>query len=287
MSSTTHSSASDLPEVVAPVRSLPDWLREPLLHFLVLGALLFAVDHVLVGRADDPRTIIVGPEVDKEAREVFKGSRGVDPTPEQLKALRQVWLDNEVLYREGMALRLDQGDSTIRERVIFKALNIVETGVKPPAYDDKTLNEWFNAHREKYDEPKRYDFQEAILSGPNTEAAVRAFVNELNTNTPGEAKAALRVFKGRPHSNLAISYGPDFAKTLENMPTGEWRAVQTREGWRAMRVEGIAPGKQAVYESVRNVVLQDWTDEVMAAQRTTAVRALAGKYRIRYEGGTP
>jgi len=267
-----------------PSRALPGWLREPLLHFVALGALLFAADHVLFTRADDPRTIVVGAEVDKEARDLFKASRGQDPTPEQLAALRQVWLDNEVLYREGLALRVDQGDTAIRERVIFKALNVVESRLSLPPADDSVLRSWFEAHRDKYDEPARYDFQEAVLAGENGEAAVRAFVANLNGGTPGDAKAGLRVFKGRPHGNLVQSYGAAFATALEGLPPGQWQAMPTREGWRAMRLEGMTAGQRASFESLRATVLQDWTDATMAGQRTAAVRALGARYRVRFEG---
>jgi PPIC-type PPIASE domain len=265
----------------------PAWLREPLLHFVLLGALLFAIDHVLLGRSDDPSTIVVGAEVDKEARDLFKASRGQDPTAEQMAALRQVWLDNEVLYREGLALRVDQGDNAIRERVIFKALNVVESNLRPPVADDNTLRRWFEANRSKYDEPMRFDFQEAVLSDGNSQASVRAFVADLNRGVPGEVKAGLRVFKGRPHDNLVQSYSADFAKQLEDLPVGEWHALATREGWRAMRLDAVTPGKAAVFEPLRNVVMQDWTDATMAAQRTAAVRELAKKYRIRVEGARP
>jgi hypothetical protein len=266
-------------------RAWPVWLREPLLHFVILGAVVFSVDHFLTISKDDPRTIVVSAAVDKEARELFKASRGQDPTPEQMVALRQVWLDNEVLYREGIALRVDRGDQTIRDRVIFKALNVVESNLKLQPADPETLRAWFEARRDKYDEPSRYDFQEAVLSGDNSEDAARAFVGELNRGAGGEVKAGLRVFKGRPYANLVQSYGPEFAKTLEGLPPGEWRALQTREGWRAMRLEAVLPGKPASFEALIGVVTQDWTDVTMAAKRTAAVRELAKKYKIRVEGG--
>jgi hypothetical protein len=186
-----------------------------------------------------------------------------------------------------MALKVDQGDTAIRERVIFKAISIVETKLKAPPLDEKTLRAWFEARREKYDEPSRYDFQEAVLSGDLTEAGVRAFVANLNSGTPGEAKAGLRVFKGRPRANLDQSYGPDFAKTLEALPAGEWRTIKTLEGWRAIRLDSVAAGKRAHFDALRSVIQQDWTDAVMAEQRTAAVRALAKKYKIRYEGVRP
>lgn len=261
----------------------PDWLREPLLHFLLIGALLFGVDHLINGRADGGNEILIGADVDEEATQVFKATRGRAPNADELKALRKVWLDNEVLYREGLAMQLDKGDTAIRERVIFKALSVVDSGLKLPAHDDKLLHAWFEQHRAKYDDPARFDFQEAQLAGDSSESAVRAFVDALNSGTPGDAKAGLRVFKGRPHSNLVQSYGEDFARALETASPGRWLALQSREGWRAVRLDAASPAKPGNYEALRGVVLQDWTDQTMAEQRSAAVAALASKYRIKVE----
>jgi hypothetical protein len=264
-------------------RDVPGWLREPLLHFVVLGGVLFGIDHFLVDEADDPRTIVVGAEVDSEARETFKTARGREPNAEELEALHRVWLDNEVLYREGLALQVDKGDPAIRERVIFKALSVIDSNVRLPAADDKILRAWFDGHRDKYDEPARYDFEEAALSGDSSEAAVRDFVNALNSGTPGDAKAGLRVFKGRPQASLVESYGPEFARTLTAAALNTWHALATRDGWRAMRVNALTPSKPAAFEALRGVVLHDWIDATAAQQRTAVVRALARKYKVKYE----
>jgi hypothetical protein len=262
-------------------------VREPLLHFVLLGAVLFAVDHYFVTRADDPRVIVVGGDVEAEAVQVFKNARGRDPNDKELEALHRVWLDNEVLYREGLAMQVDKGDSALRERVIFKTLSVIDANVRLPPIDDEGLRAWFESHRNKYDEPPRYDFQEAALSGESSEPAVRAFVDQLNHGTPGDAEAGLRVFRGRPLSNLVQSYGPDFAKELESMHSGEWRALQTRDGWRAIKFDGTTAAKPANYESLRGIVLQDWKDVTAADQRAAAVRALAKKYTVKFETPTP
>jgi hypothetical protein len=259
------------------------WLREPLLHFVLLGGLLFAIDHYLVAREGDPRTIVVGASVDSEARKTFKEARGRNPNADELYALRRVWLDNEVLYREGLALQLDKGDSAIRERVIFKALSTVNAGLKQPPVDDGILRAWFGKNRARYDEPARYDFQEAVLTGDNSESAVRSFVAALNAGTPGDASAGLRVFRDRPRPNIVESYGEDFARSLDEATPGEWRALRTRNGWRAILPGSASPPKPADYDQVRGVVLQDWSDIVMSEQRSAAVRSLARKYTVKYE----
>ena len=271
-----------------PWRKTPGWLREPLLHFLLLGAALFGIDAALSARRDDPRVITVDATVDAEAVRVFRDARGRAPDTEELYALRRVWLDNEVLYREGLALQMDKGDKAIRDRVIFKALSTINAGLKLPPVDETTLRAWFEKNRIKYDEPPRLDFSEAILPEANpTEASARTLAATLNAAGGGEANAGLRVFKGRPQSNIVQSYGTDFSRALEQQPLGEWRALRHADTWRVMRLEALTAPKAASFDKLRGMVMQDWTDTVMADQRGTAVKVMALKYRIQTEAAKP
>jgi len=275
---------AESPESSPGTIPLPGWLREPLLHFIVLGAVLFGADHVLASRVDDPRTIVVDGEVDGQAIQVFKGARGRDPNSDELYALRKVWLDNEVLYREGIALGLDRGDTAIRERVIFKALSMVDAGVKLPTIDESVLRTWFENHRQKYDEPARFDFEEAVLAGDRSETAARAFAAALNAGAPGDVEADLRVFTARPHDNIVQSYGADFATALTAATPAEWQALPSKGGPRVIRLKSMTSAKPATFEDTSGIVLQDWTDSVMAEQRSAAVRALAKKYNVKVTG---
>lgn len=279
-------SSSDVPhadESARPRTKLTFWTREPLVHFIVLGAFLFAIDSLLISRTEDPNTIVIDAQVDQEAKQVFESSRGRPPNEQELQALRQVWLDNEVLYREGLALGLDKGDKAIRERVIFKALSMVDAGTKRPPFDEQVLRDWFEKNRARYDEPARFNFQEAVLTGEPSESAVRAFVSALNAGATPNAEAGLRVFTDRPHGNLVQSYGEEFVKALEQSSPGEWRAVRSKDRWRAVRLASITPPKPADFEALGGVVLQDWTDATLSEQRSAAVRALAKKYTIKTE----
>jgi hypothetical protein len=149
---------SNVPPASSPLASpppgqhsgLPAWVREPLLHFIVLGAVLFAVDHIIASRAEDPHTITVDASVDQRARELFKQEHRRDPNAEELRSLQRVWLDNEVLYREGIAMQLDRGDPAIRDRLIMKVRGMIEAGLRPPTFDEKTLRDWFDKNRAKY-----------------------------------------------------------------------------------------------------------------------------------------
>ena len=263
------------------------WMREPLLHFLLIGVALFAVDSWVSSRTADPRVIVIDEVVDRQAIDVFRAARGRAPNEEELFALRRVWLDNEVLYREGLALQMDRGDPMIKDRVIFKALAMINAGLALPALDDAVLRDWFEKNRARYDEPERYDFEEAVLAGDSGEEAARSFASALNAGAPGDAKAGLRVFKDRPRTNIVESYGEDLAQSLATLQPGRWAALPQRDGWRVLRLVALQAAKPASYEALRGIALQDWKDTTMSEQRSAAVREMARKYTVRTEPTKP
>ena len=125
-------------------------------------------------RADDPHTIVVGADVDSEATRDVQG--GARPRAERAKSSRRCAASGSTTrccIARGSRCRSTRATPAIRERVIFKALSVVDSNVKLPPADDAVLRAWFEAHRAKYDEPARFDFQEAALSGDTSEAAVR------------------------------------------------------------------------------------------------------------------
>ena len=265
--------------------SLKRAAREPLLHFLLLGLVLFGADHVLNARRADPQVITVGADVESEVREIFVAGMKREPTPGDMKKLTDRWVDNEILYREGLALGLDRGDSTIRERVIFKAMSITRGGLNLPKIEEATLRAWFEARHERYDMPARYDFMEAVVIGDSTPEALQTFAVALNGKGQSDTQSDLRVFKDRPHANLVESYGAEFATALAGLTPGEWHAVPSASGLRLVRLEALKPGTVAKFEDMSDVVLQDWKDDTMAQLITDSVREMGKKYTIRSGSG--
>jgi PPIC-type PPIASE domain len=283
MSSSISSHKSTTPVVSTNPLSSKRWWQEPLIHFALLGALLFIVDQQIFEKKDDPKTIVVPAAVTQEAQASFKATRNRDPNAEELQALVQRWLDTEVLFREGLKLQLDQGDQMIRERVIFKSLMSFEGSLPKPVPDEKTLRAWLETKREKYDEPARHDFEEAVLEGEATVDAIKAFALSLNKGAPSDTKAGLRVFKDRPRSNIVQSYGEEFAKALEGATPDEWRALQSKDAWRIVRLKAITPPTPAKFEAIAHILRADWIDATSAQLRTDTVRQRAKNYTIRYE----
>jgi len=258
--------------------------REPLVHFALLGLAIFGVDRALATRADDPTVIQIGPALDAEVSEIFRSAQGRDPTPSELEVLRERWIDNEVLYREGIALRLEQGDRALRERVIFKALNVIESNVRVPTASDTELRAYFDAHRDSYDVPARFDFSEAVIHGGADAARAGAFADALNTGKQADIESGLRVFEARPEATIVDAFGAAFARGLASAPLATWVVLESSAGPRVVRVDSRSEGARADFDSVRSAVRQDWVDQKAQALRTAAVRELGKKYTVKRSG---
>lgn len=264
---------------------LPAWAqrvaREPLVHFVVLGALVFGADAALTGVRGGERDIVVPQEVRKEVRDTFVASARREPSDAEMKQLLARWVDNEILYREGLALGLDRGDPAMRERVIFKALNVVQANIVMPRIDDAGLAQWFEANRSRYDVPARVSFDEAVPAGDAPPESLRKFVAALNGGGAPELESSLRVFKQRPRDTVVQAYGEGFTAALETLPPQQWAVIESNAGLRAVRLDAVVPGRRATFDEARDRVYQDWKEDTAARLTSRAVRDLGKRYRIR------
>ena len=259
-------------------------LREPLLHFLILGAAIFGVDQWRNAGSETASDIVVTAKVQQEAKAIFETGMKREPKPEELKVLLDRWVDNEILYREGLQLGLDRGDSGIRDRVIFKAMSVTQAGIVLPEVDEAGLKAWFESNRERYDTPARFDFLEAAVPSDTKLEAMQRFVLALNSNQdePG-IESSLRVFRDRPRSNLLQSYGKDFTEAIEQLKPGQWQVLLSNDGPRVIRLESLKPAVAADFEAVKVKLYQDWKDEMTSQRSKELIREMGKKYKIRQE----
>src|SRR5262245_2078098 len=104
-------------------------LREPLLHFLLLGAALFAAYAVLQrGRGADEasRRIELTQDDLRQLDLYFESQWRRPPTPQELEGLVEQKVQEEILYREALGLGLDQDDTIVKRRMAQKMQFIAE-----------------------------------------------------------------------------------------------------------------------------------------------------------------
>lgn len=275
----------DTSNKLAPTTWLQRVAREPLAHFMVFGALIFAADHLLLTVRGNPQDIVITKEAYQEARETFVAGMKREPSPAELKTLTDRWLDNEVLYREGLTLGLDKGDPAMRDRVIFKTLSLAQAGLVLPKIDEAGLRLWFDSRRDRYDIPARFDFEEAVVAGGDATAEkLQKFAAALNAQQVPDTEGSLRIFKDRPRPNLVQSYGLAFADAIEKQPPGRWSVVESQDGPRVIRLVAVTPGQAVNFDDIKERVYKEWKESTSTQLTKTAIYEISRKYRIRDEG---
>lgn len=222
-------------------------------------------------------TIVIASDVNHATVHQFVKGHGRPATREELLEIHRVWIDDEILFREGSKL---PGDTSEREKVVTRALLSIDKKLKQAPASEDELRRWFEAHRAEYEQPLRYDFEDAPLGASATEADARKLVTTLNESTPPGAPESVRSFQKRPESNLVQSYGAEVATAFAQAEAGKWLAVRARDGWRVMRMLASTPATHAVFEAQREAVRQELALATLADKRAAAVHALWNEYEI-------
>jgi hypothetical protein len=259
-------------------------IKQPLVQFLVLGSLIFAIDFLVVGRTDDPRLILIDDTKFAEIAGIYRDNQGTDPSAQQMSNLLVAWAQNEVLYREARLMGLDKGDEMIRQRLILKLRNVLFNRMSEPAATEAELRQWFEENRARYDRPATYDFEQFKVGGPEASEAAIALSRSLGTADPGsEWENDIRTYEQRPLSNLAFVFGEDDSALLVEDETAQWQAVDSPAGWHLARITARYPGEPADFEAIRTRVGEDWKEKVSQAELATTLRDIAQRYDIRVQ----
>lgn len=257
-------------------------LREPLLHFALLGGVVFGVSRA---SSDDDATptIVLDSTVVEQVDAALRTKLGREPTPQQLDEALEGWIDGELLYREGLALGLDQDDPVVRQRVI-KKMEFVGTNLElPEDPDEATLRALLAEHPERYAGPPRHDFTLVTLvrePGQTDDAQAQRTLEQLRAGadpkTVGGRHATGRRFT---QANTAGTYGPEIAAAVAELPVGQWVLVPSAAGWSLIRHDAVHPGQSPSFEQIRNRLQLDWK----SYRRSTARRELLDRLRERYQ----
>ena len=257
-------------------------LKEPLIHFLILGLAVISIDRYVIGRADDPRRIEFNNERFREIVDIFEEGQGRPPAEDEIEGLIVQWTQNEVLYREALSMELDKGDEMIRQRLILKIRNILFNNVIAELPGDEALEAWFEENRSAYDRPALLDFEQFLIEGADEAAALTLAATLADQTHPSEYVAAYRRYERRPIASLTSVFGDEQGQRLIDATNRHWTAVESRYGWHLARVSARHEGVPAKFEDVRYQVARDWEDWARKQELATALAAIVEDYDVRY-----
>lgn len=267
-------------------------LREPLVHFLLLGGALFLVFSI-VGDSEESRTdrIVVSTGQVAQLTEAFTRTWQRPPTVEELDGLIEGHIREEVYYREAIAMGLDRDDTIVRRRMRQKLEFITDDLVATVAPTEEQLETYLAEHPDDFRVPSRVSFQQIYFNRDRRgEQATRDAESLLaRLNTPGSKIAPIDAgdtlmlpgdFDDIFESDVARHFGTEFADALSDVPVGRWSGpVESAYGLHLVLIRGREPGLLPAFAEVRETVQREWE----AARRIEVTEAFYQGLRERYE----
>ncbi len=278
------------------------FIKDPLLHFLLAGGVLFIILSTLKPPEDD-----VGIIIDREALLTFiqYRSKAFEPsaaaalldamTPEQRLKLINDYMREEALYREASAMGLDEGDYVIRQRMIQKLEFIADAALPKSRPADEELMSFYRDNRDKYAVPPGATFSHVFISFRNlprqeVEKKAQEMLDQLNSNG-ATFQDAVRYGDRFPfHTNYvertrAYIHGHLGAEATDLIfsdaaPFGEWIGpVFSDYGAHLIYITARTPLKTLPFADVRERATQDWAREKAAENKKTVFDAVVQEYR--------
>ncbi len=266
---------------------VPAWLRrllaEPLLHFAVIGAVIFVGATAL--KANSRPTVHIGRQEIAQLAAYWEAQMQRHPTKAELDALVRERIDEEILAAEARRLGLDKDDLIIRRRLAQKMAFATDdlSDAKEPT--EKELADWYAAHPDAWRTPAQVALRQVFFSddrGPSAGEAARAALTQLAAGqSPASDPSVLPLtYADVSLEDLAKDYGADFARLAATAPPGAWQGpVHSGFGWHLVRVEHRTGAVVAPFAQVRGEV----RDEVLASHREAANAAWLARLRRKYK----
>jgi len=257
-------------------KAFTDLARQPLVHFLVIGAAI-ALLYALLGDPDavrPDRTIRITSANISRLEAEWRARWNRAPTPEELDGLIRAQIREAALYREALAMGLNEDDPVIRRVLVQKlesiARDLVEVSLSPTEQD---LATYFAENADRYRPPSLITFTHVFLDpdrrGEQTLQDADEILAELQSlgEPPqgieefGDPFMLQRYYPQKTEHRIASLFGREFARSVFELPAGRWHGpVLSGYGTHLVYVDGLTEFPAPTLAEVEERVRQDWVD---------------------------
>jgi peptidyl-prolyl cis-trans isomerase C len=263
-------------------------LKDPLVHFLAIGALLFAVS-AWRGDTAAPNRIVVTAEQVAQARAAAAVLQGREPTAEELAALVEPTVRDEILYREALALGLDVNDDEVRTRLIEKMSYLTQDLADPEPSSEEALRQFYAESPELFTIPALVSFDQVFFSpgmrGAALDADAAAGLAALRSGRPaaevGDRTPLRESYDDAPREQVAVLFGDELADALFTAEPGEWSGpFRSDFGLHAVRLRGRTGARLPPYEEIAARVAEEYGAQRRREANERAYREMRARYDV-------
>lgn len=266
------------------------FLKEPLLHFLLLGTLIFIYYEFTATDAPADDEIIISTAQQQRLIDAFSVTWKRQPTQQEFEGIVKEWIREEVAYREALAMGLDSDDTIIRRRLRQKLEVIAEDIVSIVEPSKQELQSFLADNQANYREEPAYSLRQVFFStdarGKSAQQDAEQALLLLQTGDPLINPESLGDPISLPHglekeslSAIAAQFGRDFSTALTDAGQDGWQGpIRSAYGLHLVIIDEYIPGRALTYEEAERGVRRDWNNR----QRELAINKLYEKLSAKY-----
>lgn len=264
-------------------------LREPLLHFLVIGVGLFLLFSIINGPAvDKPNRIVLSQNQKELLAENFSRTWMRAPSDKEMEGLIDGYLRDEVFYREAIALGLDQGDNLIKRRLRQKLEFILEDVLSLLEPTDEELTLYMQQHKARFHIKPQVSFQQVYLNydkhddvGAQADKLLTQLRAGENPEQLGDQTMLAVDFELISQTDIERRFGEEFARQVVTLPQGVWSGpVASGFGIHLVLVSEKVEGRLPELAQVKETVKRDWLVERRKELKEVTFSELLKGYEI-------
>jgi hypothetical protein len=289
-------STSQKPGAASRIASI---FAEPLVHFLLIGAILFAVySYLQSDTRSNPQRFLVSAGKIEHLASLFTRTWQRPPTRVELEGLIDDYVREEIAYREGMKMGLDEDDTIIRRRIRQKLDFIADDLGSQIEPTEEQLTTFLNENPDIYRIDPRITFQQVFLD-PDRHAVdlQESMAKLLNTLQSDPTVAAdqlgdqtLLEYQNtdRTKRDVASNFGPRFAEEIVKLPLQQWHGpIRSSYGVHAVYITERTEGRLPTLNDVRDLVRRDWEQKHRKDLIESFYQGLMKKYEVAIEWPDP
>jgi hypothetical protein len=265
-------------------------LREPIVHLMVAGLVLFVAGEVHRQRVDTYR-VVISPQREAHLGRRYALQFGAAPDTATLEELVQRDIEEEILFRRGLALGLDRDDEIVRRRIVQKTRFLLQDLQAPAEPSDAELESYFAAHPRRYGQDARVTFTHVYFSVHVGEEVARARARQAldvlarRAEQPGDLGDAFHDsyhFSAYEREQLHRLFGrSEFADAAFTAPLERWTGpYRSAYGVHLIRVEARAEAQPATFAAVRDKVRADYLLDAQTRANARTFDELARDFTV-------
>ena len=280
--------------VMRPI--LASLFKEPLTHFLLIGAALFLIFQVGGGpEAESPNEIVVTPGAVTSLARAWEKTRQRPPTAEEMEGLVEAYIREEVLYREALAMGLEREDTIIKRRLGQKMSFLFDDVTDLAEITDEQLLLYLEENPERYRIDPEFTFSHVYLNadrrGDAIEKDALAMLVRLR-GLPAEEEAAVlgdpfllpQQYESLSRREVARTFGQRFAESLAAVEPGGWEGpLMSGYGLHLVLVRERTEGRLPELDEIRDAVTRDFTAQLREENSRKFYERLKERYKITVE----